>query len=327
MTRATALTTSLVLLAACAEAPGPSDVPLEDANDTCAPLPLFGMPAPVQPTWCQALADGPPTFQASANAWLDEFDHGLSLATLGDGYVAFDRPPAFAPDCSVQHFRHNNHWMVDLGTDGCEGALMRPDAAFQFEDGKLDVEATFAAAIEAYQPRVWGEIVVTTAPAPTAASNGELYAYSMFPDDWAFGCRLQPSRVPTCALFDDSGRGSFDGGRIMEISFFQHEGAAEVFGGEPGPHGGPWDRAWRTCTNQDPDLTCRDEFRLELERDAVRLFVNGVRYMEHSGLPASKSLPAALLEGDVYVYFASWSSRLGEVASGARFHWDRLAVN
>ena len=317
---------AVLVLGGCSDA-GVSEPELEGPRADCAPTTLLGMPTTVRPIWCQALVDGPATFQHSGNRWEDDFDHGLSFATLGGGYVAFDRPPAFADDCSASHFRHNDHWMVDLGVDGCDGVLMRPEPTFRFQDGKLVIEATFAAAIEGYGPNVWGEMIVTNASEPTATSNGELYAYTMFPDDWAFGCRLQAGRVPVCAVFDDSGRGSGDGGRTMEISFFQHEGAAEVFGGEPGPAGSARDLAWRTCGAQQPDIACRDTFRLELERDAVTLFVNGVRYMAHTGLPEGKGLPDALVSGDVHVYFASWSWRMGEVADGARFHWDRLAVN
>lgn len=79
------------------------------------------------------------------------------------------------------------------------------------------------------------------------------------------------------------------------------------------------------CAPSDPDTNCRDRFRVEIARDAVRLFVNGTLYMAHAGLPAAKQLPHELLEGDLYVYFASWVY-LGK-AETERFHWGRIAIN
>lgn len=314
----------LILLASCtAETPMDAGTPpLETGTDSCTPQALLGMPAPVAPAWCTDLGSGPATATTSENHWSDDFDHGLSFASLGDGYQVFDRPPASSAECSVAHFRHNEHWMVDVGVNGCAGALMRPDAAFRFEDGKLMVEATVAAGIESYGGNVWPEIVITTAPEPTSPHSGDLYAYTMFDGYWSFGCRLQSGRVPICALFNDQGT-SIDN-RVFEISFFQHDGM-ERFGG--GPFSPATDAAWRVCADEDPDVQCRDHFRLELERDRVRLDVNGVRYMEHFDIPAHLQFPDAFLDGEVYVYFASWVWRLGEVAPGARFHWDDLAVN
>ncbi|MEZ4417789.1 MAG: hypothetical protein R3E10_18680 [Gemmatimonadota bacterium] len=294
-------------------------------QEGCAETRLLGAPNPVAPAWCRILVDGPGTARSTGNRWVDDFDHHLSFATVDEAYRIFEHAPAFSTSCSVRHFRHNDHWMADVGTDGCDGVLLRPDRSFRFEDGRLVVEATVAAGIEEYASHVWPELVVTTAPAPTATSNGDLYAYAQFPGSWSFGCRLENARTPVCALFDDSGRGT--AGRVFELSFFQHEGAARVYGGEPGPHGGQRDQAWRVCGSDDPDIACRDRFRLELERDAVRIFVNDVLYSEHAGLPAGKQLPDAIVNGEVYVYLASWTWRLGEIGNGARFHWDRVAVN
>lgn len=307
------------------DATGPDDPPRTSTE--CAAQRLLGAPSPVSPAWCLDLSTGAGTSVASANAWRDDFNHGLSSASMDPGYRVFNHAPAFSASCNAAHFRHNDHWMTDLGTNGCDGVLMRPDAPFRFRNGALVVEATVAAGIDEYGGRVWPEIVVTTAPHPASSNNSELYAYTMFQGHWSFGCRLQAGRVPICALFNASGRGSGDGGRVMEISFFQHENAASVIGGEPGPPGGERDRAWRRCGEEDPDASCRDRFRLELTDRDVRLFVNGTLYMAHLGLPAEKRLPPAMTDGALYVYFASWSWRLGEVANGARFHWDDLAVN
>ena len=83
--------------------------------------------------------------------------------------------------------------------------------------------------------------------------------------------------------------------------------------------------AWRLCRDSDPDLECRDRFRLEFSKDTVAVYVNGVKYMEHQGLPPEKQLPDALLNSDVYVYFGSWIYKPD--AATVRFHWDRLAIN
>lgn len=283
---------------------------------------------PALPVWCAPLASGATTLVNGANAWVDDFNHNLSNADMGDGYLVFENQGASV--YKTEHFRHNDHWMVDVSgvdADGPApwnfgGALVRPDRSFRFEDGKLVVEADVAAGIVEYGGSAWPEIVVSSAPAPTGIVD-ETYAYGMFKENWTVGCRLQSSRQPICAMYDDTGRPSGNGGRRFEISFFQHEGAAQVLGG--GPFSPEADKAWRVCQQTDPDLNCRDQFRLELSRDAVTLFVNGTKYMEHRGLPADKQLPDALLKGDVYVYFASWIHK--PEAPVTRFHWDRLAVN
>jgi hypothetical protein len=283
---------------------------------------------PALPIWCAPLATGASTVADGANSWVDDFNHNLSNAAMGDGYRVFENQGASV--YRTEHFRHNDHWMVDVSgvdADGPEpwnfgGAAVRPDRSFRFQDGKLVVEADVAAGIDEYGGSAWPEIVVTTAPAPTGIVD-ETYAYGMFKGNWTVGCRLQSSRQPICAMYDDTGRSAGAGGRRFELSFFQHEGAAQVFGG--GPFSPEADKVWRICHQIDPDLNCRDRFRLELSRDTVTLFVNGTKYMEHRGLPADKQLPDALLQGDVYVYFASWIHK--PEAPVTRFHWDRLAVN
>ena len=57
----------------------------------------------------------------------------------------------------------------------------------------------------------------------------------------------------------------------------------------------------------------------------VTLSVNGVRYMEHHGLPRRAWLPDELLHSSVYIYFASWTY-LGDPAV-VRFHWGRIAIS
>ena len=86
---------------------------------------------PAAPAWCSPLAQGDPTFVEGPDSWLDDFDHGLTNATLGDGYQVFERA---GPSINkALHFRHNDHWMVDVNgvdADGggpwnFGGALMR----------------------------------------------------------------------------------------------------------------------------------------------------------------------------------------------------------
>ncbi|MGH2627289.1 MAG: hypothetical protein ACRDHY_11635 [Anaerolineales bacterium] len=310
------------------DAPSPADTPAADPSQapasTATPLahdhggscnaavPLGALP-PAVPAWCNLpLKQGAPTFASTGNSWLDDFDHGLANAELGAGYRAFDRQGASVQD-SI-HFRHNNHWMVDVraGEEDLGGASMRPDRSFRFADGMLVVEADVAAGVAGYAGNAWAEIGISTAAAPTGTIVDPLYAYGIFGGEYSLGCRLQPSREPICALYAP------DGTRVWEVSFFQHE-APTVFGG------GPFDdlaRAWRICDGTDPDLECRDRFRLELTRSSIVLYVRGVRYFEQSG---ADLLPRELVDGDVYVYFSDWVYRPS--ANITRFHWDRLAVN
>jgi hypothetical protein len=283
---------------------------------------------PALPVWCSTPTTGRVTFVEGPSSWLDTFDHGLSDADMGSGYRTFENQGASVN--RTQHFRHNDHWMVDVsGVDedgqgpwNFGGAVVRPDRGFHFQNGKLVVEVDVAAGIEEYGGSAWPEVIVTTAPAPTALVD-DTYAYGIFKGHWTVGCRLQPSRHPICALYDDTGRGSGSGGRAFEISHFQHEGAAQVYGG--GPFTSEQDAAWRVCHGTDPDLHCRDRFRWELSRDTLTLQVNGTKYMEHRGLPSGKQLPDALVNGEVFVYLGSWIYK--PEAPVTRFHWDRIAVN
>jgi hypothetical protein len=290
--------------------------------------PLGALP-PAKPIWCIPATDGPTTFVQGDNSWVDEFDHGLSNASIGPGYQVFDKSGSSIDQS--QHFRHNNHWMVDVSGQDADGpgpwnfggATMRPDRTFRFVDGKLVVEIDVAAGISEYGGSAWPEVVLTTAANPAASpARDSTYNYDFFPSDYTVGCRLEPRRNVICAVWDDSGRGSGSGGRLAEISSFQHEGAAAVFGGGPF---GYQEGAWRLCRDSDPDLECRDRFRLEFTRDTIAVHVNGVKYMEHQGLPAGKQVPEALLNGDVFVYFGSWIYKPD--AATVRLHWDRVAIN
>jgi hypothetical protein len=304
---------------------------LQAAQNTCqswpSSPPLGTLPGQPPPAWCSPLTHGDPTFVEGANSWIDEFDHGLSNATLGEGYRVFEREGSSIN--KALHFRHNDHWMVDVNgvdADGggpwnFGGALMRPDRPFRFQNGTLIVEADVAAGIEEYGGGAWPELIVSMAPSPTGRIVDGLYGYGVFGGQWTVGCRLQSSRSPICAMYDTSGRGAGEGGRTFEISSHQHEGA-QVLGGSYRPEMAD---AWHLCRGTDPDIDCRDRFRWVLSRDTLTLYVNGVKYMEHRGLPTGKQLPDAMLDGDVYVYLASWIYKTD--AEVVRFHWDRLAIN
>ena len=322
MTRLATLVLLIVLLAACST---PEEESL-DVQASCTPsaTPLGALP-PAKPVWCTDLGTADKTFKRGRNSWQDSFDVGASMVTMGRGYRVFNRPPETgSAGCKARHFRHNNHWMVDLASQ-CKGAMMRPAKRFKFEDGQLVIEVDAAAGIQPYGQQVWPEIDITTAPRPLGQRRDGLYAYDSFPGHATLGCRLESDRTPVCALFDTTERGATNGGRVFEISFFQHEDVDYVYGGEPGPAGGERDRAWNVCQSEDPDIKCRDSFRWEISKDRLAIYVNGVKYMEHKGLPADKQLPDELLNGEVFVYFSSWGHPT--TAQTAHFHWDRVAVN
>lgn len=293
--------------------------------------PLGALP-PARPIWCAATGTGPSTFVQGPNSWLDAFDNGLSNADLGPGYQVFDSQEM---TFRTQHFRHNGHWMMDLAPKSPQGegllggGMMRPDRSFGFQDGRLVIEADVAAGLVEYGSGsdIWPEIVVTDAPAPTGTIPDGLYAYGQFGGYWSFGCRLQPTRDPVCALYNPDGRPGdpddfgTDAGRVFEMSWFQQIGR-EVYGGYPS---NGLENAWRVCQVADPDTACRDRFRLELTKDSVTLYVNGTLYFRQAGLPAAAQLPDELVNGDVYTYFAGWQGR--QDAPSIRFHWGRLAVN
>jgi hypothetical protein len=294
----------------------------------CNALTPVGAIPPAIPEWCFAATTGPATFVDGPNSRLDEWNHGLSHASLGDGYKAFDNQLGAA----TRHFRHNEHWMMDLQPHPDQlpmgGGMMRPDRSFKFENGKLIVETDAAAGIVAYGPGgadIWPEVVITNAPAPTGKIPDSLYAYGQFGGFWSFGCRYQPTRVPVCSLYSpnpqhgDPGIFGTDAGRVWEMSEFEHVGATS-FGGYPS---NGLEKLWRTCVNEDPDTTCRDRFRMELTKTSVTLYVNGSKYFEQTGLKVP--FPDELVNGDVYVYMAGWQVR--QPAETIRFHWDHLAIN
>ncbi|MEZ4727769.1 MAG: hypothetical protein R3E79_11630 [Caldilineaceae bacterium] len=214
--------------------------------DACWPTDLpagaiSGQPAPV---FCSIVNSGPDTSIAGDNQFFDAFDHHLSFANFDNtAYRLFDGIGVYH---SI-HWRHADHWMVDVAPEGPEkaqandaigGAMVRPDRTFRFQDGVLRVDTEYAAGLPAYGAAAWGEIIITTADHPVYEGNpaGEpirrdaLYGYDMFPNHWALGCRLQTDSHTTCSLMEDNTLGATEGGRRWEISFFQVEGET-VMGG------------------------------------------------------------------------------------------------
>ncbi len=303
-------------------------VPLGQANPTTQAEPMGAV-------WCFDQGPAPePTRVQGDNSWIDDFTYGGDLRRFEDGdlgYRIYNQAGENPPE-QATHWLNHNHWMVDSTGAFSGGSSMRPDQAFRFEDGKLVVEADVAAAVPEFDPSHWVEITITDAAEPTSIVDG-LYAYGQFGDDHSIGCRLQPSSVPVCAQYGSVGSSpspgcSQNGERILEISFFQQCG--ETTGG------GEWAKDptypdataadfMRACEPNQTDLYCRDRFRMEVSGDSLSLFVNGFKMFESKDWPEDKQLPSRFLDGDVYVYFSSWSWRSeGELV---RFHWDRLAVN
>ena len=286
--------------------------------------PPIGGIAPQTPMLCTPLGSAPTTFTQGGNSWLDEFDHGASMASLGGGYVAFENIGEVARSST---FRHNDHWMVDVESQAGAlrrgGSFMRPDRTFTFVNGKLVVEVDVAAGVLDYlmerRGEAWPEIVVSTAARPSQPRDGvpdEGYAYGYFKNAHTVGVRLHAYQIPIAAYFEP------DNQRVWEITHFRPEGG-DVRGGYPEFAPG----AWRQCDRADPDVNCRDKFRFEITKSSITLYVNGRLYMQDTNLPAGMQISDAMINSPVYVYFASWITDEKANRYPTRFHWDRIAVN
>lgn len=299
-------------------------------NQDCWPtdVPVGALPSMPPPIFCSLVTGAGSTAESGPNTWIDDFDHGLSLADMsGSGYQVFED---LGNAHRTLHWRHADHWMVDIAPDAPDtafpdgssgGAMLSPDRTFRFEDGALVIETELAASMPGYQVGVgsaWGEVDISTGSAPDDTGRpGALYGYDHFPGHWTLGCRYQPDSHVVCSLMDDTERGLPDG-RVWEMSFFQHVGT-EVFGGGDWVGGGS---VFDECGVDEPDGLCRMNFRLELTETSVEVFVNGERYFAQSGIP---SLPSGFMDADLHVYASSMFSRVP--GDTVRFHWDRFAVN
>lgn len=285
--------------------------------------PAGALPQQPAPVLCRSLTGGPDTSTQTVNAWHDEFDHGLTFGGFQDTkYKIYDALAAY----DSAHWRHADHWMVDLVPRPMEdglgydmgAAMLRPNRSFTFKNGKLIIESDVAAGLLAYGKKAWPEIIVTTAAKPLGRVPRGTYAYDMFPRDWTFGCRLSTNRHPTCALKKNDGSHNQAGTQVWEMSFFQKVGTKVIGGTEIGERG----KYWRLCQLDEPDTLCRDRFRLELTRTSVILYVNGLLYFQQTGIPA---LPNELVNGRLYVYLAS--AHVSHPADTIRYHWDRFTIN
>jgi hypothetical protein len=333
----------LVVLSACgpsrpsaAEKASPAHAHVLSNAIPCAAAsttPLGALP-PALPVWCSTLTEGIDSAVKGPNTWIDQFGSPEQFARLAPSYKIFEAPRAdHSSVFRTQHFAHNGHWMVDVAGYGQPngvyegsavdffvgpnngGGLMRPDEGFRFEQGALVIEFDVSAGMAVYGDRAWPEIVVTTASAPSPHETNGWYAAGLFGGDATIGCSFPSDRLSECRIYDHD--------KITaNLSAHLSAGATATFGGAPT---GPQAAAWHECGALDPDDRCRDRFRLVLERDAVTVFVNGVRYMEHRGLPAAARLPDELFSSTVYVYFASWGYLVEPTV--ARFHWGRIAIN
>lgn len=307
--------------------------------------PLGALP-PAKPMLCDHL--GPPvdTHTATANSWVDNFDHGASMATLPAAYTEGH----VGPSGTSKHFLHLNHWMVDLRSDSGQyptllAAWMRPSRTFTPKpDGHVVIEMEVATPIAGTRDAPllsdsWPELTLSTAAAPTAMNpwgspfrpNGT-YLYEAFPQAPTFGCRMQQSRHPICAYYKAStpGTPNYAGGpdRLWEIN--QNGGdVTSEFGGDPTTPG--LANVWATCSSTvDPDTTCRNLFRFDLTANHIRIDVKRpggsfVRYYE-AGLIDSSLGTILNNPGGFNVFFGDFAYRI-ENNAVLRMHWDRLAVN
>jgi hypothetical protein len=279
--------------------------------------PMGALPSQPPPIFCTPLAEAHPTFVEGSNSWVDDFQHGHSFAALGEGYRVFNSPNGGLNQ--VAYWRHADHWMVDVnGRDQNGGApwnnggtWMRPDRTFRFVNGKLVVEMDVAAGVSQYGGNAWPELIISTGSEPTNPPVDHLYGYGWFDGHDAVGVRLD-REYPITAYYPASGPRQYEAPPSMPFG-----GTVDDSQWTPQARA-----AWRSCVGTDPDTECRDRFRWELTRTTITLFVNGVKFQGITNLPP---LSDAMVNGNVYVYAASWIHRPS--ADTVRFHWDRFAVN
>jgi hypothetical protein len=302
-------------------------------------------PEITEPVWCASTTASPITtgHTDGFGGWVDPFESSATMAHFDDGemgYNVFDDMTVGGTGGLSQHFLTNGYWIVDLAKlAGGQGAAISPRQSFQFQNGRLVIEADVTAGVFGFHDSsgadiVWPEMVWSTAPAPVqGGSTDGLYLYGEFQNAWAAGCRLQSHHSLTCAIEADHTLASVTNdqppcfsvqpSRVMELSGFQecgstHTGFADDFGAPAG--------AFRTCQPNQTDQ-CLDRFRLEWSKTGLVVYVNGMKYAEDSGWPSYAQLPDSVVNGatPIYVYFGQW----GDFASSDiyRFHWQRLAVN
>ena len=304
--------------------------------------PLGALP-PAKPMLCDHLSAAVDTHTAGPNSWYDDFNHGTTMAELPAAYVQGH----VGPGGVSKHFLHNNHWMVDIRSDSGEyptllAAWLRPNRTFT-TNGSVVVEFEVATPIAGTRDvdnvisDSWPELTISKAAAPTTMNpwgspfrpNGT-YLYEAFPQAWTFGCRMQQSEHPICALYkpDTDGVENYAGGpdRLWEIN--QNGGDVTYqFGGDPAAAPG-LDEAWAECAaTDDPDTVCRNTFRVTLSAARILIEVKKpggsyVRHYEAGLLPGLENV----LNGPFYIFFGDFAYRI-ENNEVIRFHWDHLSVN
>jgi hypothetical protein len=309
----------------------PNVVPIGQANPPGSQL------EPLAPIWCFNLnPPNPPTRVTGANDWSDNFDGVAQSGRFQDGdydYRIFTAVNAGA--CATfhtQHFTNNQHWMDDNTRNGTCGSLMRPNRSFHFENGMLVVEQDVAANVSGYNGDTWPEIDISTGAAPTGNVVDNLYGYGQFGGNWTIGCRLQTTN-PICSVENaasnvtnrDDKPPCFRSApaRVSEISSFEVCGAVHSGFDAANP-----ENRMRSCSSeaQEPDMMCRDRFRIELTGSSIKLYVNGQLYGEDSNWPAEAQIdPAVIASGQWYVYATDWQGNGDDAAY--RFHWDNFVVN
>jgi cell division septation protein DedD len=306
--------------------------PNNSAAAICVALPPLGGIPPQRPEWCDHVnLDAMDTHKQAANGWVDSFDHGEAHKDLSAAYA---HGKANGDGCDIVHFSHNNHWMADVQGDSGQyptmcGAWMRPDRTFTVQpNGTLVIEFEVASPIAGTRKvdglgDAWPEFTVTTDPLPGNLRPNGTYLYESMSGYWTFGCRMQQSKHPICALYDTSNGVAGGDARLWEINQNGGDVASEQNGGPAAP-GSALDIAWKGCTStQDPDTLCRNKHRVELTKDGIKFFVNGVPGYSASFINNDMD---TLMGGPVYVYFGDFAYQI-EQDTVVRFHWDRLAIN
>jgi len=294
--------------------------PLGQAN------PSGELQQPNTPVWCQpALAAGPADGGSlGTNEWLDEFETGQQMQRLNDGDIGYRIWNNWGdPGKLSEHFINSNRWMTDLLGGRKDFAYLRPNRSFTFENGKLVVEAEVAAAKPEYIQgnngvTFWPEMIITDAPAPVSYHT---YGGDSFDGHWVFRCIMYPDRHLGCAYLNTSPVVSNESNYVWKLSWFEHAPFTSWSGGTPGG-----DPNWRACQANQIDLYCRDRFRFEITKTSITTFVNGQQDLTAAGLSGSNQISDALVNGNVYVYFADVANPFSS-NNPARFFWGYLHIN
>jgi hypothetical protein len=283
------------------------------------------------------------------NTWLDDFQHGVAHTQLGlgtDGYVGGTMNQG---SCDALHWRHNMHWMADIHAHNGQwptlcASWLRPNRTFKLQNGRLVIEMEVAVPIAGTRATSqiddsWPELVLSTASRPTTAAENSwgsplrpngTYLYEAFPRAWTFGCRMQQSRHPICALYNTGTQYAGSTDRQWEIN----QNGTDVryeYGGDPAALSAADAASWKVCaTAQDPDVVCRNKFRFEFYKDsagiwAMDIYSNGTLFYR-AGLEDNQMDNIFNAPGGFYVFFGGFAYRITS-DTVLRFHWDHLAVN